>query len=248
MISHTDRRRRPARVIVADDHMLTRAGLRAMLADDADFEVIGEATNGGEIIALSRTLRPDLVLMDVRMPDMDGVEATRAVKQASPSTTVLILSMFEDSELLIAAVQAGAAGYVLKGANEAKLRMAMSDALVGNFPVDQHMVRDVIRRAAANPTLPTPVVAADPDLLSAREHQVLILLARGYTNREIGEELVITPSTVKVHVEHILSKLQVSDRTQAAVQAIELGYISAEHPHAQPQQVSQTPAESRDAY
>jgi DNA-binding NarL/FixJ family response regulator len=92
------------------------------------------------------------------------------------------------------------------------------------------------------------VAVAEPDLLSAREHQVLALLARGYTNREIAEELVITPSTVKVHVEHILAKLRVSDRTQAAVQAIELGYITAEHPHGQPRQASRTPAESRDAY
>jgi DNA-binding NarL/FixJ family response regulator len=245
MILQTDRRR-PARVIVADDHVLTRAGLRAVLTDDSDFELIGEASNGGEVIALSRSLRPDLILMDVRMPDMDGVEATRAVKRACPTTTVLILSMFEDPELLLAAVRAGAAGYVLKGSSESALRAAMSDALAGNFPVDQHLVRDVMRRVAADST--AAMAVAEPDLLSAREHQVLVLLARGYTNREIAEELVITPSTVKVHVEHILAKLHVSDRTQAAVQAIELGYITVERPRGQPRQASRTPAESRDAY
>jgi DNA-binding NarL/FixJ family response regulator len=245
MVLQADRRR-PARVLVADDHLLTRAGLRAVLSGDSEFELIGEASNGGEVLALSRSLRPDLVLMDVRMPDMDGVEATRAVKRACPMTTVLILSMFEDPELLLAAVRAGAAGYVLKGSSESALRAAMSDALAGNFPVDQHLVRDVMRRVASEST--AGVAVAEPDLLSARERQVLALLARGYTNREIAEELVITPSTVKVHVEHILAKLRVSDRTQAAVQAIELGYITAEHPHGQPRQVSRIPAESRDAY
>jgi DNA-binding NarL/FixJ family response regulator len=233
-------------VIVADDHLLTRAGLRAVLTGDSDFDLVGEAANGGEVIALCRSLRPDLILMDVRMPDMDGVEATRAIKRACPLTTVLILSMFEDPELLLAAVRAGAAGYVLKGSSEAALRAAMSDALAGNFPIDPHLVRDVMRRVAADTT--ASVAVAEPDLLSAREHQVLVLLARGYTNREIAEQLVITPSTVKVHVEHILAKLGVSDRTQAAVQAIELGYITAEHPHGQPRQPWRTPAESRDAY
>jgi len=215
---------RRARIVIADDHLLTRAGLRAVLADDPEFELIGEAVNGGEAVALSRLLRPDLVLMDVRMPDMDGLEATRVLKQASPTTTVLILSMFDDAELLLEAVKAGAAGYVLKTASEAELRAAISDALAGNFPVDRHLVRDVLRRVA-NET-PAPPPPPPTDLLSAREREVLELLARGCTNREIAEQLVITSSTVKVHVEHILAKLGVSDRTQAAVHAIELGYVT----------------------
>jgi DNA-binding NarL/FixJ family response regulator len=215
---------RRARIVVADDHLLTRAGLRAVLADDPEFELVGEASNGGEAVALSRSLQPDLVLMDVRMPDMDGLQATRVVKQLSPTTLVLILSMFEDAELLLEAVKAGAAGYVLKTATEADLRAAMSDALAGNFPVDRHLVRDVLRRVANE--RPAPPAPTPPDLLSSREREVLVLLARGCTNREIAEQLVITSSTVKVHVEHILSKLGVSDRTQAAVQAIELGYVT----------------------
>jgi DNA-binding NarL/FixJ family response regulator len=214
---------RRARIVVADDHLLTRAGLRAVLTDDPEFELVGEAVNGGEAVALSRTLRPDLVLMDVRMPDMDGLQATRILKQASPTTTVLILSMFEDAEMLLEAVKAGAAGYVLKNASEADLRAAMSEALAGNFPVDRHLVRDVLQRVARD-TQPAPTPPTD--LLSAREREVLELLARGCTNREIAEQLIITPSTVKVHVEHILAKLGVSDRTQAAVQAIELGYVT----------------------
>ncbi|HEY1294777.1 MAG TPA: response regulator transcription factor [Chloroflexota bacterium] len=215
---------RRARIIIADDHLLTRAGLRAVLAEDPEYELIGEAVNGGEAVALSRSLRPDLVLMDVRMPDMDGLEATRVLKQASPTSTVLILSMFDDAELLLEAVKAGAAGYVLKTASEAELRAAISDALAGNFPVDRHLVRDVLRRVANEAPAPPP--PPPPDVLSSREHEVLELLARGCTNREIAEQLVITSSTVKVHVEHILAKLGVSDRTQAAVQAIELGYVT----------------------
>ncbi|HEY2592371.1 MAG TPA: response regulator transcription factor, partial [Chloroflexota bacterium] len=217
-----------ARILVVDDHVLTRAGLRAVLADDPEFELVGEANNGGEGVALSRALRPDLVLMDVRMPDMDGLQATRILKEASPSTTVLILSMFEDPELLLEAVKAGAAGYVLKNASEEELRTAMSDALAGNFPVDRHLVRDLLQRVANEAPAPPP--AAPPDVLSAREREVLELLARGCTNREIAEQLVITSSTVKVHVEHILAKLGVSDRTQAAVQAFELGYVTPERP------------------
>jgi len=198
-----------------------------VLADDPEFELVGEAINGNEGVALSRALQPDLVLMDVRMPDMDGLQATRILKQASPTTLVLILSMFEDAELLLEAVKAGAAGYVLKNASEEDLRAAISDALAGNFPVDRHLVRDVLRRVAGE----TPrVPVAPPELLSTREREVLELLARGCTNREIAEQLVITSSTVKVHVEHILAKLGVSDRTQAAVQAYELGYVTPERP------------------
>jgi two-component system, NarL family, response regulator LiaR len=221
---------RRARILIADDHVLTRAGLRAVLADDPEFELVGEAINGGEAVDLTRSLQPDLVLMDVRMPDMDGLQATRILKQASPTTTVLILSMFEDAELLLEAVKAGAAGYVLKNASEPELRAAMSDALAGNFPVDRHLVRDVLRRVASS-ARSVQVPVAPPALLSSREREVLELLARGCTNREIAEQLVITSSTVKVHVEHILAKLGVSDRTQAAVQAIELGYVTPLRPN-----------------
>jgi DNA-binding NarL/FixJ family response regulator len=217
---------RRARIVIADDHLLTRAGLRAVLAEDPQFELVGEASNGSQAVDLSRALRPDLVLMDVRMPDMDGLQATRILKEASPTTTVLILSMFEDPEMLLEAVKAGAAGYVLKNATEADLRAAMSDALAGNFPVDRHMVRDVLRRVASDAPAPRP--AAPAEVLSSREREVLELLARGCTNREIAEQLIITSSTVKVHVEHILTKLGVSDRTQAAVQAFERGYVTPE--------------------
>jgi DNA-binding NarL/FixJ family response regulator len=214
-----------ARVLVVDDHALTRAGLRAMLARDPDLELVGEATNGREALALTQSLQPDLVLMDVRMPDTDGLEATRAVKASSPLTSVLILSMFEDVELLIEAIKAGAAGYVLKAASTRELRAAMSQALAGEFPIDRGLAREVLRRVAQETPAPrqepTEVVAQ----LSPRELEVVALLAGGHTNREIAETLVVTPSTIKIHVEHILAKLGVSDRTQAAGRAIELGLV-----------------------
>src|SRR5689334_696123 len=124
-----DGTQRRARVVIADDHLLTRAGLRAVLENDLQFEVVGEATNGAEVLALTRRVQPDLVLMDVRMPNMNGLEATAAIRHANPSTIVLILSMFEDSQLLLAAMRAGAAGYILKGSTQVSLRTAMSDAL-----------------------------------------------------------------------------------------------------------------------
>jgi DNA-binding NarL/FixJ family response regulator len=215
-----------ARVVVADDHDLTRAGLRFILAQDTRLELVGEARDGREAVALATTLQPDLVLMDLRMPGMDGLQATRALREACPMTSVLILSMFEDADLLLEAMKAGAAGYVLKTASEADVRTAVWDALDGNFPVDQLLARQVLQRISneRGPRRAAPSNAR----LSPREQEVLERLARGHTNREIGEELNITPHTVKIHVEHILSKLGVSDRTQAAVRAIELGYITPE--------------------
>jgi PAS domain S-box-containing protein len=216
---------REARVLVADDHAVMRAGLRAILAQDQRLQVVGEAQDGREAVALATRLQPDLVLMDVVMPDWDGLQATRALKQACPMTSVLMLSMFDDPDVLLDAVRAGAAGYVLKAASEADVRAAIWEALDGNFPVDQRMAREVLERLSheveRHPAVPPP---SGPQL-SAREHEVLERVARGQTNREIADELIIASNTVKIHVEHILSKLGVSDRTQAAVRAIELGYI-----------------------
>jgi DNA-binding NarL/FixJ family response regulator len=216
-----------ARVLVADDHLLTRVGIRALLEDDERFELVGEAVNGNEAIGLVESLKPDLVLMDVRMPELDGLQATRAIRSTCPTTRVLILSMFDDPDLLIGAVDAGAAGYISKGISESALRSAMSDAMSGDFPVDMALVRDALKRAPAD----TPSAAAPPhaDVLSAREQEVVGLLALGHTNRQIAERLLIMPSTVKAHVEHILVKLGANDRTQAAVQALERGYVRPEH-------------------
>ena len=211
-----------ARVVVADDHALTRAGVRAALADDPELELVGEAATGREAVSLARSLAPDLVLMDVRMPDTDGLEATRALKESSPLTSVLILSMFEDVELLFEAVRAGAAGYVLKAASIDKLRSAMCAVLDGEFPLDGHLTGQMLKRLASEPPR---AQATSTRVLSGREQEVVRLLARGYTNKEIADALIVSPSTVKAHVEHILTKLGLSDRTQAAVWAIEAGLV-----------------------
>jgi len=165
--------------------------------------------------------------MDVRMPGLDGLEATRLVKRVSPTTSVLMLSMFEDADLLVDAVKAGAAGYVLKGASETALRSAIWEVLGGDLAVEPRLALDVLRRLASEPPPPTAPTSDLPQL-SAREQEVVSLLARGYTNREVADQLIITTNTVKIHVEHILAKLGVNDRTQAAVRAIELGYIVTE--------------------
>jgi PAS domain S-box-containing protein len=215
----------PARVLIADDQELTRAGLRLVLAQDAGLELVGEAEDGREAVRLAQMLEPDVALLDVKLPGMGGLEATRRVKAASPMTSVLLLSMSVDARLLLEAVKAGAAGYILKEANDSALRSAIWEVLAGDLAVDQQLAREVLRQLA-NDVTPEPPTPAD--LLSAREREVLALLARGYTNREIAERLTVTPSTIKIHVEHILAKLGVSDRTQAAVRAIELGYVAME--------------------
>jgi PAS domain S-box-containing protein len=212
------------RVLVADDHQVTRLGLIAILSRDPRIVVVGEAGNGLEAVRLTRLLEPDLVMMDVRMPEMDGLEATRQVKLASPMTSVLLLSMFHDPELLVEAIKAGAAGYVLKDSGLDELRRAIAEVLSGGFPIDDRVARLALRQLAQESAAP---VAQPPTAqLSNRELEVLRLLAQGATNREIAEALTITLHTVKGHVEHVLAKLGVSDRTQAAVRAIQLGLVT----------------------
>jgi DNA-binding NarL/FixJ family response regulator len=212
----------PTRVLIVDDHQLTRAGLAAVLGSDPELAIVGEASNGREAVELARSLQPDLVLMDIRMPDMDGLAATRLIKQHNPRTSVLLLSMFDEPDFLVEAVDVGAAGYVLKDATVDELQRAVREVLSGGFPIDDRLAREVLVRLARRKT----VTQAPVSQLSSRELEVLPLLARGATNREIAEALTIAPYTVKAHVDHIFAKLGVSDRTQAAVRAIELGLFT----------------------
>ena len=210
--------------------------MRAMLEAEPDLEVIAEAGNGREAVDLCKELLPDLVLMDLSMPEMGGIEATRAIKAEFPRTSVLVLTAHADQEMLLEAIRAGAAGYVLKGVGPDELVGVVRGTLGGESPVDQELVMRLVRRLAkeAPPQAETPTPApsanerGEPGSLTSRELEVLRHLAEGETNRRIAEELRLSLSTVKRHLERIIAKLEVSDRTQAAVKAVELGLIDPE--------------------
>ncbi len=224
----------PARVLIADDHELVRDGFRRMLGYEEDLEVVGEARDGREAVELCRRLNPDLVLMDVRMPKMDGLEATRTIKAEQPSVSVLVITTYDNPDYLLEAIKAGAAGYVLKDAPNRQLTNAMRRALDGESPLNQELASQLIQRLADEATQPAqkPHTAVEgrgagaappPNELTLRELEVLKLVARGKTNQDIAESLFISKATAKVHVRRIISKLGVSDRTQAVVRALELG-------------------------
>lgn len=202
-----------------------------MLEGEDDFEIVGEASNGREALQLCSRLRPDLVLMDVRMPKMDGLQATRAVRRDYPETSVLIVTMHENPDYLLEALKAGAAGYVLKDSSSEGLIAAVRKVVEGESPFNRKLATELLRKLADE----TRGTGADagirdqaaqlPYPLTPREIEVLKLMALGQTNREISQNFVISVGTTKNHVEHIIAKLAVSDRTQAVVRALELGII-----------------------
>jgi DNA-binding NarL/FixJ family response regulator len=252
-----------ARLLIADDHALVREGLRTMLSGEDGIEVIAEANEGQQALDVCRELGPDLVLMDVRMPEMDGLEATKKIKQEMPQTSVLMVTMHENPDYLFEAVKAGAAGYVLKDASGERLLSAVRRTLEGESPLNQELAMRLLKRLAresrseggtsteppedateeadgeGDKPLTHPVAtrsgahqagsggsaqsggAAQIESLTPREVEVLKLLSQGQTNPQIAQNLLFSVSTVKAQVRSILSKLGVSDRTQAAVRAIE---------------------------
>jgi DNA-binding NarL/FixJ family response regulator len=213
---------KPARLVIVDDHELARAGLRSMLMGAPGLEVVGEAANGREALALCRRLRPDLALIDVRMPDLDGLATTRAIKQEYPETSVIIVTIYENPDYLLDALKAGAAGYVLKEATRRELLTTVRRVLQGESVLNGDVAASLIKRLIDEMSHPAALPA---EQLTAREHEVLELLAQGHTNREIAHQLNVSVGTVKVHVEHIIGKLNVTDRTQAAVRAVSLGLL-----------------------
>jgi DNA-binding NarL/FixJ family response regulator len=231
---------RAARVLIVDDHDLVRDGYQRMLDREPDLEVVGEATNGREAVDLCKELGPDLVLMDVRMPEMDGIEATRRIKGELPTTSVLVVTTYDNPDYLFEAVEAGAAGYVLKDAPKSQLLSALRRTLNGESPLNQELAMQLIsrfsrkerelREPAPSPSVPQQRVTGAPTLegLTPRELEVLGLLVQGLSNPQIAQELVISRATAKTHVERIIGKLGVSDRTQAALRAIELGLVALE--------------------
>ena len=222
----------PMRIALVDDHELARDGLRDMLADEPDIEIIGEAADGREAIELCRRARPDLVLMDLRMPRMDGLAATRAIKQEHPGISVLVMTMHENPDYLLEALRAGAAGYILKDAARDDVISAIRGVLSGESPLAPELAANLLRRLALKGAQEHAQGPRDanraklPQPLTPREMEVLELLALGKTNRQVAQDFVVSVGTVKNHVEHLMGKLGVSDRTQAVVRALELGIIS----------------------
>jgi DNA-binding NarL/FixJ family response regulator len=282
-----------ARLLIADDHALVREGLRTMLSGEEGIEVIAEANDGRQALDVCRELGPDMVLMDVRMPVMDGLEATKRIKAEMPKTSVMMVTMHENPDYLFEAVKAGAAGYVLKDASGERLLSAVRRTLEGESPLNQELAMRLLRRLsresggsseegiggrpgersgrappgisgatpeegsgeegeplawrpeATGPETSQPEVtqpgahqigtsgtgrsrgAEEMESLTPREVEVLRLLSQGQTNPQIAQNLLVSRGTVKIHVQHIISKLGVSDRTQAAVRAIEAGLLGA---------------------
>jgi DNA-binding NarL/FixJ family response regulator len=211
-------------VLVADDQALVRAGFRAILEAQEDLEVVGEAGDGGEAVAIARELRPDVVLMDVRMPGVDGIEATRLLLRDGDAPRVLMLTTFDLDEYVYEAMRAGASGFLLKDAPRDQLvgavrTVAAGDALLAPALL-RRLIEDYVRR-------PAPGGHSRPELeeLTEREVEVLTLIARGLANTEIAAQLFVSEATVRTHVTHILAKLGLRDRVQAVVLAYETGLV-----------------------
>jgi DNA-binding NarL/FixJ family response regulator len=207
-------------VVIADDHPVFRGGLRALLGTDPDLEVVGEASTGTEAVELAEAVQPDVVVMDLHMPGLDGVAATREIVRVSPHVAVLVLTMFDDDDSVFAAMRAGARGYVLKGANQADVVRAVHLVGAGGAMFGPAVAQRVIEFFARPRPATTPI--AFPELTD-REHEVLDLLAAGHSNSTIASRLRISDKTVRNHVSNIFTKLAVADRAQAIVRAREAG-------------------------
>ena len=210
------------RVLIVDDDDLMRAGLRGVLSSDGAIEVVGEASDGGEAAYRTRLLKPDVVLMDVRMPGLDGISATRELLASFPEVRVVILTTFEQDDYIFGALSAGASGFLLKRTRPEELVAAIHTIAAGDSLLSPSVTSRVIERMAGQPQ---PDAARDPrlDELTPRETEVLELVARGLSNAEIAAELVIEESTVKTHLKRLLAKLRVRDRVQAVIFAYETG-------------------------
>ncbi|WP_143591787.1 response regulator [Thermoactinospora rubra] len=202
------------RILLADDHPIFRYGLRAVLASDPDMELVGEAGSGEEAVELTRGLRPDVVLMDISMPGLNGVEATHRILQESPGTNILIVTMYDDSASVLAALKAGARGYVIKGADREELLRAVRAAAAGQTLLSpaaaQHLTGQITKARPAGQPFPE---------LTAREHDILDLLAAGYTNPAIAERAGLSSKTVRNYISTILAKLGAASRAEAISRA-----------------------------
>jgi NarL family two-component system response regulator LiaR len=211
----------PIRVLIADDHAILRKGIRALLSTEPDIEVVGETGDGLETVAQAQALRPDVILMDLVMPEMDGIEATRRIMAEQPGVHILVLTSFAADDKVFPAIKAGALGYILKDSGPAELVQAIHQVYQGQPSLEPSIALKLLQELS-HPSQRPPT----PEPLSERELEVLRLLAQGKSNREIAGQLVITELTVRTHVSNILGKLHLASRTQAALYALKEGLAS----------------------
>jgi DNA-binding NarL/FixJ family response regulator len=205
------------RILIADDHPIVREGLSAVLETQPDFEIVGQAASGAQAVERAAALRPDVTLLDLELPEIDGVAALRAIRAEDPAARVIIFTAFDTDDRILSAVQAGAQGYLLKGAPREELFQAIRVVHSGGSLLQPVVAARLLRQVSGAPALPEP--------LTERELEVLRLLARGRQNKEIAGELVISERTVKFHVSAILAKLGVGNRTEAVSKAAQLGLV-----------------------
>lgn len=213
------------KVLIADDQSLVRAGFRVLIDSAPDLEVVGEAADGREAVELTRSLHPDVVLMDVRMPEMDGLAATREIVHGSEGPRVIVLTTFDIDEYVFEALRAGASGFLLKDMEPTELLLAVRVVAAGDALLSPRVTRRLIEEFATRPD-PHRTPPAALDVLTQREREVLALVARGLSNTEIAGELVISPATAKTHVSRVMMKLDAHDRAQLVVAAYEAGLVS----------------------
>lgn len=212
--------------MIADDQSMVRRGFRMIVESETDMEVVSEVSDGEQAIAAARRFEPDVVLMDIRMPNLDGIAATATITEVPAAPKVLILTTFNLDEYVYDALNAGASGFLLKNASPEELVNAVRVVARGDALLDPSVTRSVIEKFSRRPT-PEQFDASNLDELTAREHEVLLLLARGLSNSEIADELVLSTNTVKSHVASILMKLELRDRVQAVAYAYEAGLMAA---------------------
>jgi DNA-binding NarL/FixJ family response regulator len=216
---------KPIRVLIADDHALMREGTRQILEDERGLEVVGEAQDGEEAVALASRLHPDVVLMDIAMPRLNGIEATRQIKEARPAAGVLVLTAYDDDQYVYALLDAGAAGYLLKNVRGVELAHAVRAVAEGESVIDPAIAVKVFRRYSG-PGRAAVRKGIEP--LSERESEVLAMAAKGHTNKAIARQLGLSDRTVQVHLSNIFGKLNVASRTEAVIAALRLGLLSLE--------------------
>ncbi|MGB2799584.1 MAG: response regulator transcription factor [Dehalococcoidia bacterium] len=212
------------KILIADDHAVVREGTRRILEQDQRLEVVAEAGDGEEAVRLATNLKPDVAIIDIAMPNIDGIEATRQIKALCPDTTVLILTAYDDDQFIFSLLEAGAAGYLLKSVRGHELIDAVRSVYAGESVLHPAIARKVLNRFV--PSSGKPTKEESVDVLSQREMEVLKLAARGLNNQDIAKELCLSMRTIQGHLGHIFNKLQVSSRTEAVIRALKAGWVT----------------------